>query len=50
MAVRTEKAEAWQRTPPPTLLMTKLHPPPPREQTVARERLMSAFAGSPAAS
>jgi LuxR family transcriptional regulator, maltose regulon positive regulatory protein len=40
MAVRTERAKAWQRTPPPTLLMTKLHPPPPREQTVARERLI----------
>ena len=47
MAVRTEKAKAWQRTPPPTLLMTKLHPPPRAGQTVARDRLVERLRAGP---
>jgi ATP/maltotriose-dependent transcriptional regulator MalT len=37
---RTDTTEARVPKPPPPLLITKLHPPPAREQTVARDRLV----------
>src|SRR5262249_10001792 len=36
----TAETGVRERSPPQTLLMTKLHPPPEREQTVPRDRLL----------